>query len=713
MRGVTTCGAALCLLFGLGGCELDFERISIPALIPLPPADAGLPPIPEGAWLCDDDRDCDDGVQCTRDVCAPGGFCVNSAQSARCSDGVFCNGVEVCDPLSGCEPGFARNCDDGDVCTIDSCSERDKRCEHAPRDFDDDGEVDYHCAGGTDCDDFDATRSAAAPEVCGDTIDNDCDDVIDERDCGRVGHDVCDTALDVSAGGVFDVTLQGAAADYALGCAEPGKRDVVFTFELEEPRDVSLIARGLLSDGSAERAFLALRERCQDSATELECRRGVPGVLRRRALPAGRYFVLVSSDFAERMALEARFAEPSEAPENQSCDSPLDVTGGGRFEGDFVDVSDDERLPCGFVDAEDLIYSFTLDQEQDVEVSALGVQRQNLRFALRTSCKQAETTQRCVNGQPARARFHQLSAGTYYLVLEGSPSQEMDFTLDVAVLPPSPAPRGDSCADPLDLDIGVEQDGTLVSRQDLVHVLCGCEPDALESGLDRQCGDFMNDVVYRVNVPEPMDLGIRIDGGDRMGFDLRSVCADRATQLACIDTPTARVDRRVRDLTPGEYFLIVESQRNPAFVVELEQLPRTIPEPVTGNGRCETATIVPPEGGLYVGDTRDFQDDYQAALCGGGARSSDGAFLLELTRRSRVTARLEAVHDTVLYRFEDTGEGPAACEARLEDQCNDDDGMTQNSLLTETLDPGRYYYVVDGFAEGNEGEYILEISVDD
>jgi hypothetical protein len=385
----------------------------------------------------------------------------------------------------------------------------------------------------------------------------------------------------------------------------------------------------------------------------------------------------------------------------------------GRFEGDFVDVSDDERLPCGFVDAEDLIYSFTLEEEQDVEVSALSLQRQNLRFALRTECKEAESTQRCVNGQPARARFHQLPPGTYYLVLEGSPSQEMDFDLDVAVLPPSPAPQGDSCADPLDLDIGVEQEGTLVSRQDLVHVLCGCEPDAVDSGLDRQCGDFMNDAVYRVNVPEPMDLAIRIDGGDRMAFDLRNVCEDLGTQLACIDTPTARVDRRLRDLSPGEYFLIVESQRNPAFVVELERLPRTVPEQVEGNGRCETAAPISPSGGLYTGDTRDFQDDYQAALCGGGARSTDAAFVLDLPRRARVTARLEAVHDTVLYRFADEGEGAAACDARLEDQCNDDDGMTQNSLLTETLDAGRHYYIVDGFADGNQGEYILEINVED
>ena len=56
------------------------------------------------------------------------------ADNSRCSDGVFCNGVEVCDPGMGCRPGSPLRCDDDSVCTIDSCDEDRKALRtHAAR----------------------------------------------------------------------------------------------------------------------------------------------------------------------------------------------------------------------------------------------------------------------------------------------------------------------------------------------------------------------------------------------------------------------------------------------------------------------------------------------------------------------------------------------------------------------------------------------------
>ena len=37
-----------------------------------------------------------------------------------CNDGLYCNGLETCDALNGCQVGTPPNCNDSVSCTIDS-----------------------------------------------------------------------------------------------------------------------------------------------------------------------------------------------------------------------------------------------------------------------------------------------------------------------------------------------------------------------------------------------------------------------------------------------------------------------------------------------------------------------------------------------------------------------------------------------------------------
>lgn len=723
MRAKTTCRSSIarsarlsrvCALVALtlSACTESRPQIEIPDIVSRP--DGGGVPIPDGAVLCDDDRECDDGIACTRDVCAPGGFCVSAEDSSLCSDGIFCNGAEVCDALVGCRAGLPRTCSDDDVCTVDYCDEAGKRCAHDPRDFDEDGEVDWHCFGGTDCDDFDVTRSSAAAEICDDDVDNDCDDMIDEATCGRAEHDTCEDALDVSEGGLFVLELGGTAPQYGLGCGMgAGQRDVVATFELTEPRDVQIVVRGLLVDGTQETATVAVRTDCDDVVTELECRHGFPGVLRRRALPAGRYFAIVRAGQSARVTLDVQLSEPTEAPTNQSCDDPIDVSEGGRFESDFVDVSDEHELPCAFTGTEDLVYSFRLTRTQDVEISAISFTGQPMSFAVRSQCDAPESTLRCLLDDPARGRLHELPAGTYYIIVESSPSREVDFSLDVAVLPPTPPPPGDSCGSPLELDYAPDGTatavGTLADRQDLVNVVCGCSE---EQGMTAGCGFFLSDAVYRVEVDEPTDLRLRIAGAEdaQMAYDLRAICDQPGTQIACGNP--SRIDARVRNVLPGEYFLIVESANARAFSLEVERLPRTEPRLVGTNDACANAAVVPPGGDVFLGDTSLEVDTYQTSGCGGGAKSKDAVYRVDLPQRARVIASTEAGFDTVLYRYDGTVDDVAACVSGNDAACNDDDGLGgTNSLLDETLEAGRYFYVVDGFGEGADGRYVIEFLI--
>lgn len=118
---------------------------------------------------CTTNPDCDDGLYCNGDEtceageCQPGtpvdcsawndqcndGFCDEAGDSCvsqpkadgtLCDDGLYCNVGESCQSGT-CTGGEARDCDDFDTCTTDSCNEAIDSCEHSP------------ATDGTPCDD--------------------------------------------------------------------------------------------------------------------------------------------------------------------------------------------------------------------------------------------------------------------------------------------------------------------------------------------------------------------------------------------------------------------------------------------------------------------------------------------------------------------------------------------------------------------------------
>ncbi len=83
---------------------------------------------------CTTDSSCNDGIDCTLDRCDPTlQVCTHTLRDALCDDGVFCTGVKHCDPTRGCVT-TPLSCDDGIACTIDSCNEHAKKCDHVPDD---------------------------------------------------------------------------------------------------------------------------------------------------------------------------------------------------------------------------------------------------------------------------------------------------------------------------------------------------------------------------------------------------------------------------------------------------------------------------------------------------------------------------------------------------------------------------------------------------
>ncbi len=63
---------------------------------------------------------CEDGNVCTADACDASGACSHTPHSGFCEDGDPCTEVDVC-AATVCTPGKPRACDDGNGCTTDVC----------------------------------------------------------------------------------------------------------------------------------------------------------------------------------------------------------------------------------------------------------------------------------------------------------------------------------------------------------------------------------------------------------------------------------------------------------------------------------------------------------------------------------------------------------------------------------------------------------------
>jgi len=130
---------------------------------------------------------CTDAIPCTSNTCVEPQGCVVTPNNTVCTNGLFCDGTEVCNPGVGCQSGTPPNCADALTCTNDACVEASDTCSHVPNGLlCGNGVIDPNC--GEECDD------PNPGEICNDFIDNDGDMLIDcaDPDCAEVVTVTCD-----------------------------------------------------------------------------------------------------------------------------------------------------------------------------------------------------------------------------------------------------------------------------------------------------------------------------------------------------------------------------------------------------------------------------------------------------------------------------------------------------------------------------------------
>jgi Dictyostelium (slime mold) repeat len=111
--------------------------------------------------------DCDDHNPCTADSCAPSSGCQHGSIGGCCTSDTDCGDTDLCTLNEHCNGSHTcqstpRSCDDGNICTEDTCNPS-SGCVHSPTSVScNDGDL---CTSGDKCN---AATCAGAPVVCSD-----------------------------------------------------------------------------------------------------------------------------------------------------------------------------------------------------------------------------------------------------------------------------------------------------------------------------------------------------------------------------------------------------------------------------------------------------------------------------------------------------------------------------------------------------------------
>ena len=521
-----------------------------------------------------------------------------------------------------------------------------------------------------------------------------------------------------TAGGVGDEVQRGTCeAPYVLDFAHPVEGstanardntsgtclrgrgpDVIYTLAVPTRRRVTITVRTDFD------AALYLQHDCGANQTEISCCnlavvRGVSRI--DTVLDAGSYFVVVDSVENGRRGRFTLEAQLGEAPElAQVCASLPAITPSTpghpqpAIHASTSGRPDLMRASCaeGRFPGPDQAYALALTESSRVRASLAADGEWDPGLYVRSGCVSEDTEVACNDdaGDAQHARITRtLVAGSYAIVVDGYVAgSQGDFALEVETAPAAGSGvANDACdtAAPLGLDTSVE--GDTFAAHDDVSGSCGG-------------GDGAPDVMYRLNVPRRSHVTAELTrsglgetvASSRMYF-VRG-CGGARGEASC---GRGRVDAV---LAPGTWFLVVDGASRDDFGRFTLQ---TQSDDAAGvDAACRNVPAITP--GQTVRGTTAGADRLHAS-CGNRAQSPDKVYSLRLTERRHVTLALQAQFDSVLSLR-------GACERESSEiACNDDDTSQRTSRIDADLDTGTYYVVVDGFHQGNAGNFTLDATL--
>jgi len=657
---------------------------------------------------------CIDDGQCARPEIPCASFkcdptvkrCRATPDDTRCDDGLYCNGVERCDPRIGCVPGAVVDCSTGDTCSIDRCIEATRTCEHSVRDNDGDGDGTATCVGkGKDCDDNDPTVSSKAKEICGNKKDDDCDGAVDESDCITPLHASCDTALVVDKPGTYGVSLAGTARKIPATCAPTTEypRQIVVAVKVTgtEAQDIDVVA----TPASGTRVALASSKLCGDATTESGCAAQPPTAasirLKMRNLAPGTWPLYLFGVGEGKVELKINYLAPTPAATNLSCATALPLLDGTKtaavLGAEIVDVG---KTPSACDSAAGpLVYAIDVPSPRDLRVrvtpASAGVRTVvGLRDA---GCAALSNEIKCGSGNPADYFVRGLPAGRYYVTVAAS--APTDVTVDASLSPATTAEGNEICTGAAALPLQTTTLVDLKGHADDIAASCISSPGYAPFALDAAYS-------LKLEVASDVLLVARPTGSDYVGLGVSSPSCS-SMEFGCARGYPSRINRRA--MAAGDYRVVVESLLGAQPSLSAFVRPAATPGPVGADKCSDAPVVIPPEGGLFVGSTGGKGADLDSS-CDTVGMPKGGApeviYRIDIPKKSRliVDAFGSAFTTTLSVR-----QGATCPGIEITDGCAAG-YVVDNAFLDRTVDAGTYWIIVDGYSLAS-GSYRLDVRV--
>ncbi len=360
-------------------------------------------------------------------------------------------------------------------------------------------------------------------------------------------NETCGSALTVSPGVHEQVEIFDAALDYDSACGKT-LGELVYRFELTEPRDVRVYATSV--DGKGDPNIALLPESCAEP--EIGCARTSPALVFKRNVAPGIYHVAVSASSPTLIDFVVETAPPSTPAADETCDTAPPVQAGQTLSIDLFDHTDDIATTCDPA-AVDAAYQVNVSEQSDVLVLQRISSGDTGTAALFDPACETELVCHSSSRSPVRAVATAVAPGEYRALVESSRGNPVTLT---TFLRPASATSlvafADTCAQAIEIP---PTGGRFVGNTSnaAADYQAGCDSGGPGGGAPDQ--------MLRFTISQPQRVLLDMRGSDYntlLNVRRGPACPGEEILQACAAGYVS--DRSFLDLTldVGEYFVQID-----------------------------------------------------------------------------------------------------------------------------------------------------------